>query len=243
MAEEANGDELRRLRDENRELLRREYESEIRREATNNVGYAPVSYRVTDLYRQLLNQLVWPLVAAGGIVAAFIIADKKLPNRTYGATPEIRVTPPPASNVAPIAQTPSAPPPARALVLSGIEAYTRTGDGSGRASISGDELLERVVEPLEKTGLVTSEAGKQILTATLDGGETLATDYFHERWAAEFTVDENKRRNGENAILPSVVCSPVFNAVPPPIRAIKRAPKARPLVGHHEPKLCLSPPL
>ena len=201
------------------------------------VGPGPLS--PYEMRYRLFLAVLWPMVATFALGVAFFLADKKIPDapRYWDRRGSPLLTQSPVASD--VASTPDAPPAARALVLSAIERYSTMPANIGRSAIPAGELLNNVIDPLAKTGLIASEAGKQVLTATLDGGKALATDYFHQRWAAEF----GDKAKAKDNLTPAVVCSPVFNAAPVPVVTPRTPTAKRPTRHRSQPRLCSSPKL
>jgi len=239
MTQADDENELEFLRSKNRDLQHKLYELRYGNSEVATRGPAPFD----DLKERRQVTLPW---LGLGIIAIFCVSGLawvKIPDPAPSGSrynsPGTSIVIKPGALSPPVGDTPSVMPASRAIILSAIEGYTTTAANVGRASIPEGELLSNVIDPLAKTGLIASEAGKQVLTATLDGGKTLATDYFHQRWAAEF----GDKAKAKDSSAPTVVCSPVFNAAPPPTSTV-RAPVTPHRETHHaQPSICPTPKL
>ncbi len=167
---------------------------------------------------KLAQSLLYPTILLAGLLGTFTLLDKKIPDAPSAAT--VKTAPlvgrsdarqtrmPPAFNDN--RSVPNSSDSSGMLVLAAIETYARKPENSLRVSIPGAELADNVIEPLAKSGLITAETGKALLIKAMDGGTTLVTDYFHQKWQAR-----TQKEGPSSTVLPTIICSPVFNAGPP----------------------------
>lgn len=210
-----------------------------------NTKYSSERFEYSARLHSLLFRVAVLLMVGVTLLAAFVLLDRKLPDRNRRSYAQEMVAETSAANERTSAKDlPSTPvgareayrprssnlENARALVYSAIEAYTRRSENAGRATIPGEELAEKVIEPLTKAGLITAETGKALLISAMDGGKTLITDYFHQKWQDQF---RNKHGKDSAAGTPTVVCSPVFNAAAP--AAVARNSPPQPMVKNSSP--------